>query len=207
MVIPESYFIFISLFIVGLYIALMIIGYNKGFLYELVNLAYTALSLALAYFASPVLASMFPLFDIKNAAKDMSILVDLFNLNDILNIVAYFLIIFLLLKIIYIFISILVKSLNKIPVLGKLNKMLGSLFGIVNATIITLVISMLLSLPLFKNGNEIKEKTILKYINNLSQDVLSVVTQKVIENNLSDGINFDIDSYRQEFKEWLISIQ
>ena len=207
MTIPENYYIFISLFIIALYIALMIIGYNKGFLYELVNLVYTLFSLAFAYFASPVLANMFPLFDVKNAAKDAAILVDIFNLNEILNIVAYFLIIFLLMKLLYVFISILVKSLNKIPVIGKVNKVLGALFGVINATIITLVITMLFSLPLFKNGKDIKEKTILKYINSFSQDVLTIVTQKVAQSNLSDGVKFDIDSYREEFKEWLISIQ
>lgn len=207
MVIPESFFIFISIFIIALYIALMIIGYNKGLLYELVSLAYTGLSLGLAYFAAPVLASLFPLIDMKNIAKDMAILVDLLNLNEILNIVAYFLIIFLLLKIVYIFISILVKSLNKIPVIGKVNKSFGALFGIINATIITLVITMLLSLPLFKNGNEVKEKTILKYVNSLSQDVLTFITSRISEKTIAEGINLDIEAYRIEFKKWLQSLQ
>lgn len=207
MVIPETWFPFISGFIIALYIALIIVGYNKGLLYELVSFAYTALSMALAYFAAPVFAGLFPLFDVKQAAKDASIIVDIFNLNEVLNTVAYFLIIFLLLKVVYVFISLIVKSLNKIPVIGKVNKILGGVFGIVNATIITVVITMLLTLPLFKNGNEIKEKTVLKYINSISQDALALATQKIGESKYKDGFNFDIDSYREEFKKWLETLQ
>ena len=99
------------------------------------------------------------------------------------------------------------KSLNKIPVIGGFNKILGGVFGIINATIITLFISILLSLPLFKNGNQVKENTILKYINNTSEEVLTYIAEKVGESNLDNNSEeFDIDEYREEFKKWLVSL-
>ena len=99
------------------------------------------------------------------------------------------------------------KSLNKIPVIGGFNKILGGFFGIINATIITLFISILLSLPLFKNGNQVKENTILKYINNTSEEVLTYIAEKVGESNLDNNSEeFDIDEYREEFKKWLVSL-
>ena len=207
MTIPESAFIYISIFIVGIYIAMIIIGYNKGFLYEIVNLAYTAIALAVSWFVSPVFAKLFPLIDLDKVSSETKLINNLFNLNELINTIAYFVIIFLLLKILYIFVSLLVKSLNKIPVIGGFNKILGGVFGIFNATIITLFISILLSLPLFKNGNQVKENTILKYINNTSEEVLTYIAEKVGESNLDNNSeDFDIDQYREEFKKWLVSL-
>ena len=186
---------------------MIIIGYNKGFLYEIVNLAYTAIALAVSWFVSPVFAKLFPLIDLDKVSSETKLINNLFNLNELINTIAYFVIIFLLLKILYIFISLLVKSLNKIPVIGGFNKILGGVFGIFNATIITLFISILLSLPLFKNGNQVKENTILKYINNTSEEVLTYIAEKVGESNLDNNSeDFDIDQYREEFKKWLVSL-
>ena len=207
MVIPENCFIFISIFIVAIYIVMMIIGYSKGFLYEFVNLLYTVASLALSYFASPVFANLFPIVDVGKIDEKYKALDTLLNLNKTINTVAYFLIIFLLLKLLYIFISLLLKSMNKIPVIGKFNQFLGAIFGFINATLIVLAISMLLSLPVIKNGQQVKDNTILRYINHYSDEALAFVIEKLSTTSLKEDINdFDIDAYREEFKEWIISL-
>ena len=207
MLIPEKYFIYISIFIVAIYIAMMIIGYKHGFLYEMVNLLYTAASVAIAYFAAPVFASVFQIIDLSKNNSEYHVLNELFNLNKIINTVAYFIIIFLVLKVLYIFVSLFVKSLNKIPVIGSFNQFLGMIFGIVNATLIVLCLSMLLSLPLFANGKEVREKTILRYINSYSDQALTYLVQKVGEQEIKESIDdFDIDQYREEFKKWLLSL-
>lgn len=204
MVIPQNYFIFISIFIVAIYIAMMIIGYNKGFLYELVNFAYTGLSLLLSWLASPVFAKKYPLIQLSKLSTEAALLNKLFNLDEIINNVAYFIIIFLLLKLIYVILSIIVKAFNKIPVIGKFNQILGAVAGFFNATIITVFISLLLSLPLFANGKEIKEKTILKYVNNFSSDIFDYITKKLITNNVNQSIQgFDADNYRKQLQEFL----
>lgn len=182
----------------------MIIGYNKGFLYELVNFAYTGLSLLLSWLASPVFAKKFPLIQLSKLSTEAALLNKLFNLDEIINNVAYFIIIFLLLKLIYVILSIIVKAFNKIPVIGKFNQILGAVAGFFNATIITVFISLLLSLPLFANGKEIKEKTILKYVNNFSSDIFDYITKKLITNNVDQSIQgFDADNYRKQLQEFL----
>ena len=206
MLIPESYFIYISIFVIALYIVLMIIGYNKGFLFELVNMLYTILSIFIAWVVSPVLAKKFPLISIEKIDSQYSLLNTFFNLDNLLNNIAYFIITFLILKILYIFISLLTKSLNKIPVLGKLNKILGMFTGIFNATLITMALSMLLTLPLFKNGKDVREKTILKYVNKYSNQAISYIVDKITLNNI-DGDILDVESYREEFLKWLDSLK
>ena len=115
MVIPESFFIGISFFIVAIYLLMIYLGYKRGLLYELVSLLYTALALFIAWFAAPVLASLLQLFDISKVSDKYALLNKVLNLNSLLNTAAYFLIIFLIMRLLYLFISLLVKGFNKIP--------------------------------------------------------------------------------------------
>ena len=204
MKIPENYFIFINIFIIALYIVLMLIGYHKGFLFETVNLIYTLLSLALAWFAAPVLGKLFPIIHLSESSPELNLLNQYININESLNTVCYFIIIFLLLKVLYIFVSLMMKSLNKIPVFGDVNQFFGAIFGFINASIIIVAISMLLSLPIIRNGKEVKEGTILKYIDRYSKGLLSTVIEKAGDLHLSENLNkLDIENYRQQLSEWL----
>ena len=127
MAIPENCFIFISGFIVVIYVAMIYIGYKRGLLYELLSFLYTAASVVIAWFMSPVLASLYPFFDISVIDEKYQMLNKIYDFNGLLNTIAYFVIIFLLLKLLYIVISLLVRSLNKIPVIGSLNQLLGGI--------------------------------------------------------------------------------
>ena len=207
MVIPQNSFIYISVFIIAIYVIMMIVGYKRGLLYELVGLLFTLLSVAVAWFVSPVLADLFPIIDLENLSEETKILSKLFDLNQLINTVAYFLIVFLILKLLYFFVSLLLKSLNNIPVIGTLNKFLGSVFGMLNATIIVLCLSMLLSLPIISNGKEVRENTILKYMSRFSSETLHMVAEWVGDANLKEKTeDFDVDLYRQEFEEWLTKV-
>ena len=205
MSIPENSYLFINLFILAIYLFLMIIGYMKGFLYQIINIVYTVFCVAVAWFASPVLAELFPLISIDKIDSQYSLLNSFFNLDRILNTAAYFVIVFLVLKVIYIFIALLTKSLNKIPVLGKLNKILGMIVGILNATIIVFALSMLLSLPLFKNGKEVKENTVFRYIEKYTNQAVSVIAEKIVAKS-GELKDIDVESYRRQFYDWLSSL-
>ena len=207
MVIPQNYFIYISVFIGIIYLAMMYIGYKHGLLYELVALLYTALTVALAWFASPVLADLFPLFDITKLNEEYKLLNQVFDLNRMLNTVSFFLILFLILKLFYVILSLFLKTLNKIPVLGKLNQILGGVMGTVNATLIVLALSMLLSTPVVKNGNDVREKTILKHIRSFSDQALTYIVDRISDSNIKENKDeFDIKAYREDFREWLIKV-
>lgn len=202
MVIDEKYFIYVSISIVVLYLVFMIIGYKKGFLYELVSLGYTFISILISWMVSPTLASLYPIIDI-NSFTDNDLIDKLVNINPIINTIAYFIIIFLFLKLFYLVLSLILKGLNKLPVIGKLNQILGLFAGIINATVVTLAISMLFTLPLFKNGNDIRNKTILMFIDKYSMNALNYVVEKIdinkIKNTFSD---IDLNNIKDEFKVW-----
>jgi uncharacterized membrane protein required for colicin V production len=204
MVIPENCFIFVSGFIVVIYAAMIYMGYKKGLLYELISFLYTAASVLIAWFMSPVLASLFPFFDIGDIDEKYQMLNKIYDFNGLLNTIAYFVIIFLLLKLLYILISLLVKSLNKIPVIGSLNQLLGGIFGILHATIIVLALSLLLSLPIIKNGKQVREKTLFRYVGSISNEAFSYLIDLISDSGLKENIgDLDINAYREQFKEWI----
>lgn len=201
MSIPEDYFIYISVFIILLYAVMMFFAYKRGFLYGVISIVYTLLALLLSYFASPVFASLFPLVKAEQLGSQFSLIGNIIDLDKLINTVAYFIIIFLILKVLYLFIELLLKSFNKIPVIGSFNQFLGLFIGFINATLITLALSMLLTLPVIRNGKEIREKTILRYINGISEEAVSLLFRNIGEKKFD--LHFDVDSYREQFKEWL----
>ncbi|MCR4634086.1 MAG: CvpA family protein [Erysipelotrichaceae bacterium] len=208
MVIPEGYFIFISIFVIAVYLLMIYLGYKKGFFSQLLDLCYTAVSIFVSWLVSPVLADLFPLFDITAVNARYELLDQVFDLNSLLNTAAYFLIIFLILKLLYLFISLIVRSIGKLPVIGSINKLLGALVGVFNATLIVLALSMLLSTPVFSNGAHVREKTILKYIGEYSDVALDQVIDLISKNKLQGKVvDFDAEEYRSQLKEWLISVR
>ncbi|MBQ1482083.1 MAG: CvpA family protein [Erysipelotrichaceae bacterium] len=208
MVIPEGYFIFISVFVIAVYLLMIYLGYKKGFFSQLLDLCYTALSIFVSWLISPVLADLFPLFDIAAVNARYELLDQVFDLNSLLNTAAYFLIVFLILKLLYLFVSLIARSISKLPVIGSLNKILGAITGIFNATLIVLALSMLLSTPVVSNGAQVREKTVLKFISEYSDVALDKVIDLISENKLQGKVvDFDAEEYRKQLKEWLISVR
>ena len=160
----------------------------------------------LVFTVSPVLSSVFPIEDHNTVSGGQyQMLSTMLNLNSIVNIVIYFLLVFLVLKLIYVFISLLLKSMNKIPVIGSFNQILGAVFGFINATLIVLSLSMLCSLPILKNGEEIKEGTVLKLITTYSDQALNFIMKEIGSYNLKQEVSdFDVESYREDLKQWIL---
>ena len=205
MTIPQNYFIFITLGILLIYLVMIIIGYTKGFVYELVSLVYTVFALLAAWFISPILADHYPIIRLEKIYNDANAISKFLNLDPILNMIAYFVIVFLVLKVLYLLISLIVKSLNKIPVIGKINKVFGGLYGIINATLITFGISLFFTLPIFKNGNEVREKTILKLTDRYTKKALAFISDNADFDKMKKNFeDYDIDKSRDEFEQWLI---
>lgn len=204
MEISSSYFVYINVAVVLIYIILISIGFIKGFLYEIVSLAYTGLSILASWFLCPIFASAYPIVNVENLNNETALLAKFIDLNPIINSIIYFVIIFLLMKVLYVVLNIILKGLNKIPVIGGINRLLGGIMGIVNATLITLILSLLLTMPIFKNSKEIINGTVFKYVNKYTEQISSYL----LENGNLDHIknqfdNFDIDNAREEFKQWL----
>ena len=165
MVISSAYFTYLNLALIILYLAFVVIGYKNGLILQIVDLVYNILALFIGYFLAPILASHFPIVKLDEVYMAL-------KLNVLMDTLIYMIIVFILLKLLYLIIKPLFGFVSKIPLIGFVNDIGGALMGIVNATIVVLLFCMLLNTPLFKNGNEVKEKTYLKTINGLSYKAL-----------------------------------
>lgn len=205
MLVKESAYLYINIAVILLYVSFVILGYIKGLFYELISLVYTGVSLFIAWLISPVFAELFPIVKMGEIYDEGSILNNIVNVNPLINTALYFLIVFIVLKIAYIIISLVVKSFNKLPVLGTFNKILGAIFGIINATLITLLISIFFTLPLFKNGNEVRKNTILNYVDSISNQAIKFVVDHMDTDFIVHDVNFDASKTRQDITNWLIN--
>lgn len=194
MVISSAYFTYLNLALIILYLAFVVIGYKNGLILQIVDLVYNILALFIGYFLAPILASHFPIVKLDEVYMAL-------KLNVLMDTLIYMIIVFILLKLLYLIIKPLFGFVSKIPLIGFVNDIGGALMGIVNATIVVLLFCMLLNTPLFKNGNEVKEKTYLKTINGLSYKALEFSMDHFdFQNEFKD---FDIDKTRMAFDNWL----
>lgn len=194
MVISSAYFTYLNLALIILYLAFVVIGYKNGLILQIVDLVYNILALFIGYFLAPILASHFPIVKLDEAYMVL-------KLNVLMDTLIYMIIVFILLKLLYLIIKPLFGFVSKIPLIGFVNDIGGALMGIVNATIVVLLFCMLLNTPLFKNGNEVKEKTYLKTINGLSYKALEFSMDHFdFQKEFKD---FDIDKTRMAFDKWL----
>ena len=194
MVISSAYFTYLNLALIILYLAFIVIGYKNGLILQIVDLVYNILALFIGYFLAPILASHFPIVKLDEVYMAL-------KLNVLMDTIIYMIIVFILLKLLYLIIKPLFGFVSKIPLIGFVNDIGGALMGIVNATIVVLLFCMLLNTPLFKNGNEIKEKTYLKTINGLSYKALEFSMDHF--DFLNEFKDFDIDKTRMAFDKWL----
>ena len=194
MVISSAYFTYLNLALIILYLAFVVIGYKNGLILQIVDLVYNILALFIGYFLAPILASHFPIVKLDEVYMAL-------KLNVLMDTLIYMIIVFILLKLLYLIIKPLFGFVSKIPLIGFINDVGGVLMGIVNATIVVLLFCMLLNTPLFKNGNEVKEKTYLKTINGLSYKALEFSMDHFdFQKEFKD---FDIDKTRMAFDKWL----
>lgn len=194
MVITSAYFTYLNLALIILYLAFVVIGYKNGLILQIVDLVYNILALFIGYFLAPILASHFPIVKLDEVYMAL-------KLNVLMDTLIYMIIVFILLKLLYLIIKPLFGFVSKIPLIGFVNDIGGALMGIVNATIVVLLFCMLLNTPLFKNGNEVKEKTYLKTINGLSYKALEFSMDHFdFQKEFKD---FDIDKTRMAFDKWL----
>ncbi len=205
MIIPENAYIIINIAIVILYILFIVQAYRKGFLYELLSFFGFVATFFVSWFLSPILSKHFPIITV---LLTEGVTDELFKamVVPLINTLIWFVIIFIIVRIIISLILSIFKSISKIPYLGFVNRIMGTVFGVINATIWVIVLSMILSLPYFTNGNEVRDNTLIKNVSNLADQTIIVISHKIdfeeVSENFGEQID-DVDELREQFTEWL----
>ena len=192
----------INVAVLAIYIICLIVAYKNGFLYEALGLVINIVILGAAYFISPLLAKQFSLINIDYSTYPIA---EIFDLNYLLNCVLWFFIAAVVLSIAGSIVKHLFKSVSDIPFLGFMNRILGLVIGFVNATVIALLISVFLSFPFISNGRQIKEDSILSYVNIITDKAINYATENIdLEKFARTVEDFDITTAREDLNKWLI---
>ncbi|MBQ6367594.1 MAG: CvpA family protein [Erysipelotrichaceae bacterium] len=184
----------INIAVAVIYVYSIVKGYKSGFLYEFLYLALTLGSFWLALRLNPILCNLFPLLKPEQFSEVL-----LIALIPRFNQILWFLIIVILIRLIVLFFLPAFKKLSDVPLLGSVNQLLGAALGVINATILVFLISMFLTLPLIKNGPALREKTVLKPINELTNQGINYMMSKVDVDELEENVK-EMD---QRFQQWL----
>ncbi len=196
MYIPENLYILVDIFVILIFVICLIVGYKKGFLYQLMDLLSFVIAFIAAWFLGPILAEHIKIYVANDTLMD-AIIQPLFN-----NLI-WFLVVLLVVKIVFAVILPLFKAIKAVPIIGSVNAVGGLITGAINGFIWITIFGMLLLTPLFKNGNDIRERSIYKPFNAFSDRLITSIGQKIDDDLIAQGFEY-IDEYREAFNGWLI---
>lgn len=198
MYIPSSLFNIISLAIIIICFINVIIGYKKGFIFQLLTLLSFLGAFIVAYLCAPIFSNHIVLFKVGTTVVDEIT-------SHLLNYFIWFVLILIVTKIVFDIIIQFSKAVSKIPLIGFANKLAGSIFGLFNSFIWIMVISAFLLTPIFKNGQEIRDNTVLKPFNEVTNKVIVEVGSKIDFDRLKIEIDqTEVDAVRGKIEGWLV---
>lgn len=165
---------------------LIFLGYKKGFLSKLLSCLSFVVVVLISWHLSPMLARTFHLLPTSFAPYQDTPLAEFFYLyaNQI-----FIFVIFIVIASISIFVlKPIFLLIGKLPVISFTDSLLGALFGVVEVILLLFASLLILKMPFVVNGNEVIEKTMFKYVENV-QNKLFVIGSDLL---------FDFDMMKDE---------
>ena len=163
----ENWAIYFSAFVVIFFILKAAQGYNTGILRRLIGLVGSVIS----YWIAWILCGVFAKYINIVSAKSLGISGTPFEAiaKTYVNQIAWFILLFLLLRMLFFVVDRIAKGVHKVPGLHAVSALLGAAFGILEAFVWMVVITVLLHTPLFKNGSYIVENSLIKQVNQVTE--------------------------------------
>ena len=145
---------------IALMIGCMIVGYKHGLVLSLVNCLGSVVALAAGFLFSVSASKILMLYPLSLTPMNDTPFGPVFQ--QMLNQVAWFVLIVACVKLVCMLLKPLAKGLQKVPVLGFFNKLTGAAFGLVNMWIYSSVLCMVLALPSIPWGTDVLELSLFK---------------------------------------------
>jgi len=178
MTIPEMIFPYINIGLLVIAVLAIIDGYMHGFMLMLLNLISLAAALFLAWALSPAIAAVVPIYP-KSATPIEGPVGDLIYTK--FNAGLWFIVIFIVVMILSVVLRPLVKAVGKVPVIKQTNKILGAAFSLVLTAFWLMVLTFVLTTPLFTNGKEAIEASWLKPFSDQRNPVFGFASDRLNE--------------------------
>lgn len=194
MVFPSEFIVYVQLISIAILLLMMVGGYKDGFLLKLCDLFSSVIAFFCAITFSEDIALTIQI--ISSDYFDFGIEELNIMLASYANQIVWFFVIFICVRFVFTLFRPLFKGVNKIPLFGSLNKVLGILAGLLHGYIILVVVTMLFSGPLYINGNEVLHESKLIYIKESAQHVTKYMGEQYeIIQELSEDPKYKDDEY------------
>lgn len=165
----ENWAIYFSAFAVIFFVLKAAQGYNTGILRRLIGLVGSIISYWIAWILCGVFAKYINIISVKSlglAGTPFEAIAKTY-----VNQIAWFILLFLVLRILFFVVDRIAKGVHKVPGLHAVSALLGAAFGVLEAFVWMVVITVLLHTPLFKNGSYIVENSLIKQVNQVTEMV------------------------------------
>ena len=163
----ENWAIYFSAFVVIFFILKAAQGYNTGILRRLIGLVGSVISYWIAWILCGVFAKYINIISVKSLGISGTPFEAI--AKTYVNQIAWFILLFLLLRMLFFVVDRIAKGVHKVPGLHAVSALLGAAFGILEAFVWMVVITVLLHTPLFKNGSYIVENSLIKQVNQVTE--------------------------------------
>ena len=165
----ENWAIYFSAFVVLFFVLKAAQGYNTGILRRLIGLVGSIISYWIAWILCGVFAKYINIVSAKSLGLSGTPFEAIAKIY--VNQIAWFILLFLVLRILFFVVDRIAKGVHKVPGLHAVSALLGAAFGVLEAFVWIVVITVLLHTPLFKNGSYIVENSLIKQVNQVTEMV------------------------------------
>lgn len=197
----------LNILTIAIFILFLIRGWKRGIVRELLALAGTVLTFYFSWTFGKVLAEHISIMPASWNPFNETALGD--TAAMFMNRVIWFLIVFILLRIIFSLIDKAIKKLHHIPVIHTVSGIAGAIMAGIEACIVCLVVCIVLCTPLFKNGANTVSSSYLGVIRDKSTELFSAYVQPVSDTGTFQKFAEDISKMSEEeknnFSSWLDS--
>ncbi len=201
----ENWAIYFSAFVVLFFVLKAAQGYNTGILRRLIGLVGSIIS----YWIAWILCGVFAKYINIVSAKSLGLSGTPFEAiaKTYVNQIAWFILLFLVLRILFFMVDRIAKGVHKVPGLHAVSALLGAAFGVLEAFVWIVVITVLLHTPLFKNGSYIVENSLIKQVNQVTEmvakDYLGPLFSSEGFSKLGEDTKSLTDLQRNAVENWL----
>ena len=175
-------------------------GYRKGLLRSLLSLIGTIASFYLAWMFSENLSTSMPL--IKNTSQDPLMQAFTAQYYTLANRLIYFVILFLVFRIICMLLDFLLKVLQTMPGYHFVSSVLGMILGLIQTCIWCLLMCVVLESPIFQHGSLIVNETILSPIKETSTLVFTSFTLPLQQADMLSEMLQEVEQNKNNLEEF-----
>jgi len=177
MTFDTNWFPLFNLFLIA-FVALMVIwGYFKGFLLQLLSFTVWVTVFLLSWLIAPVLAQILPIINPNTGLAQLPVIGPMVAIA--IDAVLWFVIIVVVMLLLSLLLRPVLKAIGKVPILKELNHALVMVFALLKAVMLLAILTLLLQTPLFTNGKTLVDASFLRLVMPVTTSVSTQIQREI----------------------------